>query len=862
MDENEKDKFLKGDIAKELDFYRIREQIAKLAASEEAKELLESREASSNKEQIDYLKNLGREWSVILHSTFPVKFSSWPPVKQYFKILGIQGSSLLQEEFYALGIFCSRVHDAKESIFSVSLKENIPHLQNLVSSLPPLENAKNEIFSVLDFNGQIRDLPQLREIKARIAAINKEIEGAIKKYTSDSKLANVLQSNVPVYKADRQLLAVKANQKSQISGIIHEVSSSGQTLYVEPEELVRANNALVQEEYNLESQIKQIFCELTSRLSVYKTELQNAHNTMLLLDQTYAAARWQKETNGVFAEDTDSSLPCKIIGARHPLLAEKAVPVNINFSEGKRILIITGANTGGKTVTLKTIALFMLLNQSGFSVPASEGTRLPIFQSIFADIGDEQSIDNSLSTFSSHMKKTALMLKNATENSLILLDEFGSGTDPQEGGAIAMSVLDELIEKKSFVIATTHHGILKNYGYTNQFCENASVEFDPVSMKPTYTLLMGIPGESHAIDIASNSGISPEIIKRARNYIATEQADVSSLIKGLSAKHTELNEAIKNQKSAERALEQKSIKLEQKELSLKQKELELKEIERTKSSEFLRKTRSELENLVRKLREGEITREKTLGVKKFISDFEQSVKNQEDEIENRKSQIEEQSQNLEEKKAKFAANGMRISSFKGDREKSKKGKKTHSSNAKALQNAEVSQIQLEAKNQINSKAKKVPVQELEFKSGMQVYAFSSKREGTLVRELKGEKWSVQFGSVKMEVPKNQLVIKNSQPNAKKVDFVFEAQNPLVAEKPQFELRLLGMRQEEAIKALEKQIDLCQINNFKNFSVIHGKGNGILQQAVSDFLSNYPLVKNFHFASPEDGGSGKTYVELL
>lgn len=862
IQKNQDNEFLKGQIAQELDFYRIRESIAQFALSEEGKENLKKREASSDKNKIDYLKNLGRQWFLLLSSQSNIKFSSWPPVKNLFKILGIEGSTLLQEELFSLGLFCISSENVQQSIFSASLENNIPLLQNLVSSLPSLEKAKNEIFSILDFSGNVRDLAELREIKNKIASIKKEIELSIKKYTSNSSLNNVLQSKVPVFKAERQLLAVRSDHKSSINGIIHEVSSSGQTVYLEPTELVQANNALVQEEYNLEAKIHEIFKELTAKLKIYKNDFENAHKTLLLLDETFAAAKWQKNINGIFADDTQEKEPCKIVKARHPLLQEKAVPVDINFLEGKRILIITGPNTGGKTVTLKTVALFALLNQAGFPIPAAQETKLPIFNSIFADIGDEQSIEQSLSTFSAHMKTLAKILKNADENSLVLLDEFGSGTDPQEASAISMSVLDELIKKKSFVIVTTHLGILKNYGYTNPFCVNASVEFNNDTLSPTYKLLMGIPGESHAIDIALNSGIPKYIIQNAKNYIATEKTDISKLIKGLNQKYAELEELKLEQKNQEEILQKKILKLEQKEIDLSQKELELKEIENKQSFEFLIKTRSELENLVRKLREGEITREKTLAVKSFIQEFQNSVNSQNEEIEKSKENLQNQKNQFDLDQEKFSENGIRILKSKDYKGKSSKKTKSRLSNSQAIKNAQVSKIQQEAKNQ-NLKNKIPKVQKLTFMPGMEVYAFSSRKEGVLLNLVKNEIWSVQFGSIKMNVPQSQLILKETKTFSQKADYVLEDSNGFSGdEKPKFELRLLGMRCEEAIKSLQKQLDLCAIHNFKNFSVIHGKGNGVLQQAVQDYLSNYPGVKNFHFAAAEDGGSGKTYVELF
>ena len=848
-------------VAKELDFYRIRESIAELAASEEGAAAVLEREPCADRDQIEYLKTLGREWNTYNTSGNPQALVSWPPVEQYFKILGVDCAQLEQDQIFAIGLFCRAQSKLKDSILSAQTEVAMPHLVQEVSSMPELRGAEKEIFSVLDSDGQVKDLPALREIRNRIASLHKEIESAIRKYTSDSTLSSALQSTVPAFKADRELLAVRADRRTAIKGIVHEVSASGQTMYIEPEEVVRANNELMQEEYRLNAEMRKIFRELTAKIGTYRPDFESSLKTLITLDSAYSAARWLHSINGIFAEECDMALePPAIKGARHPLLGSRAVPVDICFLDGKRVLIITGPNTGGKTVTLKTIALFALLNQAGFPVPAEEGTRLPVFSSVFADIEDEQSIDESLSTFSSHMKKIAQMLSLADGNSLILLDELGSGTDPQEGGAIAMSTLDSLIERNSFVIVTTHHGILKNYGYTNPKCINASVEFDTTTLRPTYRLLMGVPGESHALDIALRSGIPEDIVAGARNYISTEQADVSSLIKGLTAKHAELDELHRQERIENARLQEKALKLHAREIKAKEREIELEKEEHTKSSEFLRQTRSLLENLVRELREGEITREKTLGVKQFISMLEEQVNEQVSIIEENQKLLELEKENARQEEIQYAENGMRLAKYKDSRQTSSKKTKRRLSNAEALATASVP----DPIAVIPEKKKKTVPVELLLKSGMEVLAGSARRKGTLVSKNRDGSWTVQFGSIKMSVPKNQLlpVMPERVPSTEiNIEARTDSSVIMEDEAPKFELRLLGMRYEEAMKALEHQVDLCAIHNFKEFSVIHGKGSGILQQAVHDYLSHYPGVKDFHFASPEDGGTGKTYVSL-
>jgi len=860
--------------AAELDFYRIRSLVAQNAASDEGREFFEGINPSTDFYEVERRKAMGREWNSYIGSTRPQAISYWPPVKKSFELLGKEGAQLSAAQFFSLAQFFTCCTKAVSLLQEASTELKIPELLKASSSIDKsqLDMAAKKIFSVIDSDGNVKDLPELREIRNRISSLRKEAENALRRYTSDTRLSGILQSNVPVLKGGKELLAVRWDKKSEVSGIIHEVSSSGQTVFIEVEEAVKANNSLVQAQYELEEKIRTILRNLTLEIGFCRESARQAHSAMILLDTTFACARWQKSVHGVFAENCDlQKEPPSIKGARHPLLGDKAIPVDINFMDGKRVLIITGPNTGGKTVTLKTIALFALMNQAAFPLPADEGTRLPYFDRVFADIGDEQSIDESLSTFSAHMKKIASMEKHATEKSLVLLDELASGTDPQEGGAIAMAALDEFIERKSFVIVTTHHGILKNYGYTNHSCVNASVEFDQQTLSPTYRLMMGVPGESHAIDIAMHSGLSKKLIQKAKEYISTQQADVSALIKGLTAKHEEMDALIREQKDARDKLAIKEVELSEREIEAKQREIELRELEAKQNFASLREARSRLENLVRELREGEITREKNLKVRQFIKEFEEEAEKKESQIEEERLLLEKQQDALKEKEAFFAENGIKFTKESRHSNSSKSSKKTKRriSNTEALKSAKP--IPKEENDRYAKKTFEQPKKIIpQLAPGVEVLAGRERRKGTLVqKEKNGESWSVQFGAIRMSVPTRQLQAPplegtgSGQTQAiQKADYVLESAASSEGDsRPQFELRLLGMRYEDAIKSLERQIDLCTITNFANFSIIHGKGSGILQQGVHDYLSHHPAVKDFHFARPEDGGTGKTYVEL-
>lgn len=859
-----------------LDYYRVRNQVAQFCASGEGREEILSRKPFSFSEEFVPLKNLSREWKTCFASQKNISLKSWPEVKPLFPVIKTQGAFLPVDQFFAIGLFCISARAIRQEIFNNKIELNLKHLPSLVESLPNLEEAENEIFKIIDKNGALKDLPELREIKNAILELRREIEGAFKKITSDANFAQILESNIPVVRAQREVIAVKSSERSKVRGIIHEVSNTGRTVFVEPEEVVRLNNELLQKEFECERAVRQILIGLSEKLSAFYDDFISALEIMVRLDATSAAAKWGEANGCHYAHELREGQSIFLQAARHPLLMqnlgrEATIPIDMKFLGEKKVIIITGPNTGGKTAAIKTFALLSLLNQSGFPIPAGEETRLPFFDAIFADIGDEQSLDDSLSTFSAHIKNIAAAVENATEKSLVLLDELGSGTDGQEGAAIAMAVLDELLERKCFILVTTHQGALKNYGWTNPSCENASVEFDSVSMKPSYKIAMGIPGESHALEIAAAEAKRKpsfeKVVEGAKKYIRTQEADVSTLIKGLSEKHSELDALLAEQKSKGEEIERREMKSQETQMNLRRREHDLKVAQSKEESRFLRETRRRLENLVRELREGEITREKTLGVRNFINELEQMEKIHGEQLDSEEENLLRDEEKLQEK----------INSQKNAEASSRpcsqvsKHKKSRRKNAEALLSATPTLPEREIP------AKKIHAQ---FVEGAKVKLKSGGMEGQLLHKEKGDLWSVQFGAIKMEVEQKKLrLVQNThtplgyaqeshshdapsivyelvekKDNSQQLDFFPE-------NKPFFELRILGMRRDEAMKVLEKQIDLCVIHGLPSFSVIHGKGTGALQQAVQDYLSHSPAVSEFQFADANDGGFGKTYVQL-
>ncbi|MGI5173836.1 Smr/MutS family protein [Treponema sp. OMZ 840] len=836
----------------QLDYTRIRETISSFCISEEGKKSFAERLPLTDKREADRVKARAAAWTKLINAGTDTVLTPRPPVREVFGTLKTLNAVLPIESIYALGLFCRSVIQAK-NFFTAQTETELPSgieaLSETASLLPDLNEAASEIFGIIDSSGNLKNLKELQEIRSAIQSIRRSIENLIKSYTSDPKLQNALQSNLPVLRAGRQVLALKADYRGKIRGIVHEVSQTGHTLYIEPNDVVQKNNELIQEEFRLEQEIRRILSALTAKLLPFSENFEKALELMVELDTSRAAALWGTENRCVFAEDADETHPLRIIQARHPLLYDKAVPIDIEFRENHRVLIITGPNTGGKTVAVKTLALFALLNQSGIPLPAETGTRLPFFKSFFADIGDEQNIDQSLSTFSAHMKNVGEMLDKADKDSLIVLDELGSGTDPQEGAAIAMAVLDELIAKNAFVLVTTHHGSLKNYGYTHTKCINASVEFNEETLQPAYRVLMGVPGESRALSIAKKSGLSEKVIEGARLYVEHRQTDISALIRGLTEKYAALEKAEADCRLKESALREKSEKMRERASELKQKEIELREGALKQNKDFLSESRRLLENLVRELREGEITREKTLKVKGFIAELERGIKTESADLEKSRNEAEQSIDNPD----------VLPDYTHTDMQAAKTAAKTRSSYKKTGS---------------------------VFKVGTEVYMPHSKVRGVIIGRGKKGEWLVQAGSMKISCKEEDLRPVHSPQNrssrlTSQASASFEAPAfsvelaPLEKEAASgtlpvcgasaagasFELRLLGMRLEDAIKALEKHIDMCTIRGLHEFSVIHGKGDGILQEGVHKVLAAYPNIQSYGFAPPQDGGTGKTYVKL-
>ncbi|MDR1445182.1 MAG: endonuclease MutS2 [Treponema sp.] len=791
-----------------LEYGEITGRLGRCALSEEAAAGIRAEEPLREAEEVEALKLRVSLILDLMKREAGEPRERLPSVLPILPKLAVEGAVLEIDEVYALGIFAERAERLKSWLLKVPGESG---LGETLAALPDCSALVQRVFQLIDREGKLRDLAEFRALKRRIANLRGEREAAVARYSATEESRRMLQSSLPSQRDGRLVLAVKANFRGRIRGIVHEVSATGQTIFVEPEEVVEKNNSILIEERALDAAIRRALREMTSVIAEQREDLAALHRGIVALEILRAKARYSLETGGNFAPAGGGALsgesqgepPVVLRGARHPLL-EAAVPVDLVMGRGVRTVIVTGPNTGGKTAALKTLGLLALMNQNGLALPAAEGSSLPVFDGIYADIGDEQSLSQSLSTFSGHMVNIAAIAAAATANSLVLLDELGSGTDPEEGSAIAMAILDYLIEKKVCLVVTTHHGILKNYGYTREGVENASMEFDGRTLSPTFRILMGIPGESRALDIAGRNGLPPAIVEKARSYVAEERADVSALIRGLRDKHRELDCGQEFVRSEELRLREQRRKADLRELRLRQKEAELKERGLGQVGSFLSESRRTLENLVRELREGEISREKTLKVKEFLAGMEEAA-----------GIFEAQ---LEEEKAETTELQDRITP---------------------------------------PRTAETPAEGLRLEPGAEVLARG--RRGRILRQDRknGARWIVEIGSLKLSMDAEELVPVPAGPA-----------RPLIASldlaassgaRPELSLR--GMRLEEALDALRHQIDAAVLAGLREFAVVHGKGEGILQKGVHEYLRSENAVADYYFSRPELGGFGRTEVIL-
>lgn len=487
--------------------------------------------------------------------------------------------------------------------FIENIEEEIPLLKEEVETIEMLTELERFITFRIDENGRIVDsaTDKLRSIRSSINSYERQIRERLERLTRTK--SKMLSDSIVTIRNDRYVLPVKHEYRSAIGGIVHDQSASGQTLFIEPQAVVELNNKLQEMNVEEKHEIEKILRQMTEQIAIYSNELLNNIKIIANLDFIFARGRLGQKMKAAMPTLNDDGY-IKITQARHPLIPINEVVANdVEIGKDYTAIVITGPNTGGKTVTLKMIGLFILMVQSGLHIPALDGCEISLFNKVYADIGDEQSIEQNLSTFSSHMTNIVDIMKQVDHKTLVLFDELGAGTDPQEGAALAMSLLDDVISRDARVIATTHYPELKAYGYNRENVMNASVEFDVETLQPTYRLIMGVPGRSNAFEISSRLGLNDQLIEHAKGYLGIDSKNVESMIRALEDSKKEAERQYEEAKEFVRESEQikKELNTAWKQYN-EMKERLYKDAE-AKAEKALQQAREEAEIIVQQVRE-------------------------------------------------------------------------------------------------------------------------------------------------------------------------------------------------------------------------------------------------------------------
>lgn len=514
-----------------MEFDKIRSRLAALAQFAGGREIALSLQPCQDLELIEQRLAQTDEGIIVLrfHDTgFLARMEDIAPHLYKVKVGGVLRPSELAEVL--------RILQASRRVGEITEEEDehCPHLRTVFKGIIPCPDLEARLRSVVDKEGELRDnaSSELRSIRNQMATARTRLKEYLREFVRSTQHQKYLQDAIVTERGGRYVVPVKIEYRNEIKGIVHDESASGATVFIEPAVVVDGNNKIRRLELEEEREIERILSEASRHIAPYVEELVNNLELLKKFDFILARARLALEMNGVRPIFNDRGL-VRLRTARHPLLGSEAVPIDLELGQKFDILVITGPNTGGKTVALKTVGLLVLMGMAGLFVPAGEGSELSCFDAVYADIGDEQSIEQSLSTFSSHMSNIIRILGCASSQSLVLLDELGAGTDPLEGSSLARAILEELLARQAKAVVTTHQSELKAFAYQHERVENASVEFDPITLMPTYKLAIGIPGQSNAFEIAERLGLKGSIVARAREFVPQQELELGRMLRDL-----------------------------------------------------------------------------------------------------------------------------------------------------------------------------------------------------------------------------------------------------------------------------------------------------------------------------------------
>jgi DNA mismatch repair protein MutS2 len=797
-----------------LGYPTVRRSVARRTVFPPARNLALAMSPSHNESEVEDLQTETSEGLRVLEELGDVDLLASEDAAQAVARAALEGV-LSGKELLAVGRLLEVLRRANSSFGSV--RSVAPTLSGIAEGIPELADVERRIRSSIDDRGEVPDnaTPSLGILRRQVRRAYEDVASALEGVIGSSSGQEALQDEVISMRSERLVVQVKAERRHRVPGVVHGASNTGATLFIEPFTTVDLGNSWRELTLEEERETARVLREMSGIIGSVSEEIALGIELVAHLDFVLARARYSYASGGTVPASSGmdtQSVPAagvRLMGARHPLLGPDAVPVNVSIGPDWTVLVITGPNTGGKTAAMKALGLLALMHQSGLQIPAAVGTVLPIFDGVYADIGDLQSIEESVSTFGSHMRNVIRILSSATPQSLVLLDELGTSTDPEEGSALAKAILEHLAVSGVVTVATTHHKNVAAFAEVTDGMANASVELDSKTLRPTYHLTPGVPGRSYAMSVAEQMGLTEEIMDRARDLLEPQHLRFEDWLSELQGERQQIKEKLE---AADRA----QVRAEEAEREIEGQRRELAE----RREEILQTMRSELaarfDETRRRLRRAEAALSWSAPVSPILPSF--PAPSPEETFSNEPEAVEAAATELED-----AERGM-----------------------KELEREELSSLPPEP-------PVKLSVGDLVHVRGLNVQGTVQTLPGN------GGEAEVAIGSVRLRLDVTRLTHAQAQeePEPEVVSIGYDL-GPAVTS---FELDLRGMRAEEALIEVEEFMDRALRDGLSEVRIIHGKGTGVLRQAVREHLEHHPLAKSFRQETPDQGGSGATAVEL-
>jgi len=790
------------DAFEDLGYTRIRNFIAEHCLSDLAREAAGRLTPLDSRDSISRRSRRVSELTDILEYDDPFPLQTVDDCRENLRHAKIENALLQPESLLSIATLLSVSRQVRNYISD--RRDQYPELMTLVEPISSHKEIEEAINGKIDHHGSVRDNAsgKLRSLRREIQRKESEIREQMTNLTRKYAEAGMLQDNQATIRAGRLAVPVKAEYKNKVKGIVHDQSGSGQTFFIEPMAIVEGNNRLKELQMEEQEEVERILRELTGRIGDVADDLLLTQDQMATLDLLHAMALYSRATESEPPIiSTEKHIDLK--EARNPVLlkSKKVVPNSVAFGDEDSIVLITGPNAGGKTVSLKTAGLMVLMGMTGMHIPAEEDSVIPMVDAIYVDIGDRQSLENDLSTFSSHIQRISRILDQASAESLVLLDELGTGTDPTEGAALARGILEELLAIGSLAVATTHHGSLKAFAHNTDGILNAAMQFNQEDLSPTYVLQTGRPGSSYALEIAGRVGMQEEVISRARGYLDSSKEALEDLIVRLEKDADRMEKERVEFETQRRKYENLKREYESKVEKINKEVKKAKQTASEEAQKILDESSRKIEQAIREIKESQASKESIKAAKEEVSRQKEKVEDIQEETR------EEEPPDRPPIDPDTAQQGDLVYVAQFDR------LGTIAENPSGHQRVQVD---------VDGKRMEIPMNFLHVPSQAQ-------------REQHGN-------GTKTEAGQTRVRLSGEGGSSHSID-------------------LRGQRVAEALTNLEQFFNRALVNGMNEIEIIHGKGTGALQSAVDDYLSRQSRVKEYRMGKPEEGGAGVTIAEL-